>query len=73
VATGSEAGAGGLVAGVGDSLIVENDMAIAISATVKPIEKAIPNLSAVVIDACGIWTVNKGFLDVMRNLFYSAS
>jgi hypothetical protein len=57
--SGIGAGGGGLVTGAGDSLIAENDMAIAISATVKPIEKAIPNLSAAVIGACDIWTVNK--------------
>jgi len=53
------AGGGVLTTGAGDWLIAESDMAIAISATVNPIEKAIPNLSAVVIGGSDIWTVNK--------------
>jgi hypothetical protein len=50
---GVGAGAGGVVGVVGTCigalLVAENDMAKAINATVIPIEKAMPNLSAAVI------------------------
>jgi hypothetical protein len=46
----SGAGAGSVYVGAaGVLLVAENDMAITINATVNPIEKAIPNLSADVI------------------------